>query len=424
MKKLKHNLMTQLISIGTIIFGIIFLSLGMFLPKSMLPIYEKHIYNYLKQPLDLISLEINANEVADDVAYLCIHSPNKVYVSDNLNLIIPAPPTQIIDNINSEYGKFTHFGKTYYYFTSYSNNVTKVAITDSAYINQMKRDVVSAIFPMLLITFIIIISLMIFWASNLVLKIKYLKDKVENIDNNDYIDNYKFKEDDELRVLSLAIDEMHYTLNRQEEYKNQMYQNISHDFKTPLTVIKSYIEAIEDGVQDTESGRKVIKEQLKKLENKVESLLYLNKLNYIKDNKDNHNYKEEQIDVTKIISSSIEKFKYERPDINWKVKIHDNKTVFNGTVDMWEAIVDNMLHNFIRYAKKEIKISIKNNKITFYNDGPTIDENIVSDLFTPYKKGIKGQFGLGLSIIKKSLYLIGYDIVVNNEKKGVKFTIY
>ena len=91
---------------------------------------------------------------------------------------------------------------------------------------------------------------------------------------------------------------------------------------------------------------------------------------------------------------------------------------------MWEAIVDNMLHNFIRYAKKEIKISIKNNKITFYNDGPTIDENIVSDLFTPYKKGIKGQFGLGLSIIKKSLYLIGYDIVVNNEKKGVKFTIY
>ena len=267
----------------------------------------------------------------------------------------------------------------------------------------------------------VIISLLIFWTSNLVLKIKHLKDKVDNIDNNDYIDNYKFKEDDELSILSRAIDDMHFTLNRQEEYKNQMYQNISHDFKTPLTVIKSYIEAIEDGIQDTESGSVIIKEQLKKLENKVESLLYLNKLNYIKDDK---NYKNEIVDVTKIISSSIEKFKYERPDIKWEVKINDNKTNFKGTTDMWEAIIDNMLQNFIRYAEKEIKITIKNNKITFYNDGPNLDETIMSDLFTPYKKGIKGQFGLGLSIIRKTLCLVGYEIVVRNEKKGVTFSIY
>ena len=56
------------------------------------------------------------------------------------------------------------------------------------------------------------------------------------------------------------------TLKTQDEYKNQMYQNISHDFKTPLTVIKSYIEAIEDGVQDEKSGLQVIKQEIKKLE--------------------------------------------------------------------------------------------------------------------------------------------------------------
>ncbi len=422
MKKQQYNtLINQLISIGIIIFGIILISFGMFLPKVMLPIYEKQIFNYLKQPLDLISLEVNENQIADDVAYLCIHSPDVVYISDNLYSIIPATPKQIVDNINSEYGKFTYLGEPYYYFTSSDNNVTKISIMNSTYINQLKHDVVYAILPILFITFLLIISLMILWASKLVLKIKHLKNKVDNIGNHDYIDDYKFKEDDELAVLSDAIDEMHYTLNKQEDYKNQMYQNISHDFKTPITVINSYIEAIEDGVQDTESGRKIIKEQLKKLENKVQSLLYLNKLNYIKDIS---NYKNEKVDVTKIISTSIEKFKYERPDINWKVKIHDNKTDFNGTVDMWETIIDNMFHNFMRYAEKEIKISIKNNKITFYNDGPNIDENIISDLFTPYKKGIKGQFGLGLSIIKKTLYLVGYEMVVNNEKKGVKFTIY
>ncbi len=421
MKNIRTNLMNQLISIGIIVFGIIFISLGFLLPRAMVPIYEKQIYNYLKQPLELLNSEIGGVEAIDDVAYICVHSPETFYISDNLSQIVPATPKQILDNINSEYGKFTLLGKTYYYFTSYSNNVTKISITNNTYITQMKQDVVYTIFPILFITFLVIISLMIFWTSNLVLKIKYLKDKVDNIDNDDYIDNYKFKENDELSVLSRAIDDMHYTLSKQEEYKNQMYQNISHDFKTPLTVIKSYIEAIEDGVQDAENGSKVIKEQLKRLENKVESLLYLNKLNYMKDIKD---YKDEFVDVTPIISSSIEKFKFERPDLKWEVKINDNKTNFNGTFDMWEAIIDNMLQNFTRYAEKEVKITIKNNKIMFYNDGPNIDETIMSDLFTPYKKGIKGQFGLGLSIIRKTLYLAGYEIVVHNEKKGVTFTIY
>ena len=53
---------------------------------------------------------------------------------------------------------------------------------------------------------------------------------------------------DELYTLDRAVSDMHLYLTEQEEYKNQMYQNISHDFKTPITVIKSYIEASEDGI--------------------------------------------------------------------------------------------------------------------------------------------------------------------------------
>ena len=90
---------------------------------------------------------------------------------------------------------------------------------------------------------------------------------------------------------------------------------------------------------------------------------------------------------------------------------------------MWEAIIDNLLNNFVRYADKTIKITIKNNKIILYNDGPNIDPNILNDIFTPYKKGVKGQFGLGLSIVKKTIMLLGYEISVHNEKKGISFII-
>ena len=198
-----------------------------------------------------------------------------------------------------------------------------------------------------------------------------------------------------------------------------MYQNISHNFKTPITVMKSYIEASEDGIETKEKTLEIIKEQLKKLEIKVHSLLYLNKLNYIKDQKNNLNV---TLDIKNIVNSSVDKFKMARPDVKFTLEM-DNNTTFRGSADMWEAIIDNILNNFIRYAKKEVKITIKKNVITLYNDGPNIEENILNDIFTPYEKGIKGVFGLGLSIVKKTLQFLKYDITIENAKNGVKFII-
>ena len=112
-------------------------------------------------------------------------------------------------------------------------------------------------------------------------------------------------------------------------------------------------------------------------------------------------------------------------DVDDEIKeldIEDNQ-VFRGTYDMWETIIDNLLNNFMRYAKKEIKITIKNHKITLYNDGENIDESIINNIFTPYEKGLNGMFGLGLSIIKKTLALLNYDITVSNVKDGVNFII-
>ena len=78
----------------------------------------------------------------------------------------------------------------------------------------------------------------------------------------------------------------------------------------------------------------------------------------------------------------------------------------------------------MRYADKTIKITAKNNRLTLYNDGPNIDPALLEGIFTPFRKGIKGEFGLGLSIVKKTLNILGYDITIKNEKKGVSFHIY
>ncbi len=413
---IRTTLYRQLVSLAVIICGIIFISLGLLLPKLLLPIYEKNIYQYLKQPLELIESNIDKVEF-DDIAYLYVVD-DKIIVSENLKDIINIDTKQILDRIDNEYGKFTYLGKTYYYYNIDTEYINKIAITNNDYLLEIRADIMKTLLPVIIGTLLITIGIIILWANQIVTKIYHLKEKVDNLDNDDYIDKYDYMVDDELSTLNKAIDDMKATLKKQEEYKNQMYQNISHDFKTPLTVIKSHIEAIEDGIMDPTTGGSIIKEQINKLEIKVHSLLYLNKLVYLKDIEK----KDEKIDIKPIIESSVNKFKIQRPDVEFIINI-SGKTIFNGTLDMWEAIIDNLLNNFMRYAIKEIKITIKNNKITLYNDGPHIDPDILNNIFTPYKKGIKGQFGLGLSIVKKTLNLLGYEINVNNEKKGISFII-
>ena len=274
----------------------------------------------------------------------------------------------------------------------------KIAITSDNYINSMKTGILKIILLVVGLTFIVITLLILVWSNGLVNRIKKLKDKIDNINNDEYNHNMIYDYDDELYTLEVAIENMRVYLKEQEEYKNQMYQNISHDFKTPITVIKSYIEASEDGIETKDKTLEITKEQINKLENKVHSLLYLNKLNYIKETKEN---------ISKECDVSIDK----------------KNTIFRGSDEMWEAIIDNILNNFIRYAKSKIKITIKNNKIILYNDGPNIDKTVLNNIFTPYEKGVKGVFGLGLSIVKKTLQYLNYDINITNEKSGVKFII-
>ena len=413
---IKTTLYRQLVSIAIIICGIIFISLGLLLPKLLLPIYEKNIYQYLKQPLELIENNIEQTEL-EDVAYIYVLD-DEIVVSENLKDIIDIDAKQILDRVDNEYGKFTYLGKTYYYYNIKTQYISKTALTNNNYLMEIRSDVMKTLLPIIIGTLLIAVGIIMLWANQLVKKIYHLKEKVDNLDNDEYVDKKQYTFDDELTSLSNAIDDMKATLKKQDEYKNQMYQNISHDFKTPLTVIKSHIEAIEDGIMDPQTGGAIIKEQLNKLEIKVHSLLYLNKLVYLKDLEKT----DKKINVKPIIESSIEKFKIQRPDVEFVVTA-SGRMIFNGTHDMWEAIIDNLLNNFIRYATKEIKITFKNNKITFYNDGPHIDTDILNNIFTPYKKGIKGQFGLGLSIVKKTLNLLGYEISDIKKKKGVSFII-
>ncbi|MBO5138890.1 MAG: HAMP domain-containing histidine kinase [Bacilli bacterium] len=414
----KGNLSKQLLFLIVIVFAIVFILLGVVLPKTLIPVAEQNIYSYLSEPLKLMQSDFSKDLKSSEVAYLYIID-DKIVVSDNLYEVVAVNNTnQIIKNTTKNYGKFIYNHKTYYYYTIRTGDITKIALTGDSYINKTKAEILRAILPIVIGTLLIIGIILVVWSSIIVLKIEKLKEKVDNFDNDSY--NYKpnFKIDDEIKSLGLAIEDMCISLKSQEEYRNQMYQNISHDFKTPLTVIKSYIEAVHDNVEDASVALKVIEEQTDKLETKVHSLLYLNKLDYLKDSK----IDPVLVDMKTLIEDEVSKFKWKRKDIEFVVDF-DNKSKYYGTYEHWETILDNLLNNFMRYTNRTIKITARQNRLILYNDGPLIDNNLLEGIFTPFRKGIKGEFGLGLSIVKKTLNIMGYDISIKNEKKGVSFII-
>ncbi|MBQ7140014.1 MAG: HAMP domain-containing histidine kinase [Bacilli bacterium] len=420
MKK-EISLSNQLILISLIVFLILTVSLTIFLPKALSPYFEETVYTFLNQPLKYFSNSITENYFNENIVYIQINNSGNMIISENAKKVFKTEDyNRIINKIKYKNGKFKIKTRNYYYVTTVNKDTTKITITDEKFVNGMKNRIFVSILPIIIITFLLILIALLIWCNFLIHKIYLLKNKVKNIKDENYDHTPKIRLEDELKMLEDTIESVRLVMLEQENFKNEMYQNISHDFKTPISVIKSYIEANRDGVINNDETRNVVSEQINKLDNKVKSLLELNKLEYLKDHYSNT---DGEINIVEIVNKSVQKFKLENKNIRWKIICKRGKIIYKGTQDMWESILDNLFGNFMRYAKKNITVEILQKKLILFNDGESIDENIISNIFSPYKKGMKGQFGLGLSIVQKTCKILGYEVKVENVKNGVKFII-
>ena len=203
-------------------------------------------------------------------------------------------------------------------------------------------------------------------------------------------------------------------LQKNEETKQEMLQNLSHDFKTPIAVIKSYAESINDGLSDQNTANVIINEA-DKLTHKVKRLLQYNSLEYLEKTEEFYD-----VPMKELILEIVESFKFQT-DLKFDLNLEDVN--FKGYRENWYTVVDNIIDNAKRYAKTTIKIILKPDKLCIYNDGEHIDEKFINNAFKPYEKGSKGQFGLGMSIASKTVDFFGMKLKVANEEVGVTFMI-
>lgn len=295
-----------------------------------------------------------------------------------------------------------------------TNNLNVIAFTANGYFTEFDNP----FSPLMRFSFIALVLLgnviILMWSRITVDRIKRLQGEVQLLRQTNYQEPVEIDGNDEITDLAKTIEKMRQEIQYSEKSKQEMLQNISHDFKTPIAVIQSYAEAIADGVSDV-SEAEVIMKQAEMLNQKVKQLLELNKLEYLKDSSEFEN-----IRIKDVITNIVNNQKY-RTNITFSLEL-DESTYF-GVKENFYTAFSNIIDNALRYAKSTIIITLKQKKLTFFNDGEPIDEKFINHVFKPYDKGQNGLFGLGMSIVQKTCSHFNLILRIENVENGVKFII-
>lgn len=293
---------------------------------------------------------------------------------------------------------------------TYSNNMRKL---ESILINSLVYITVIVVG-----FFFVILAL---WVLTLIHPLNLMKNYIEKIKNGDEEPTLNITRSDEIGELADALVEMNKELKKQEKTKAEMIHNISHDLKTPIATIKSYGESIKDGIfpyGTLENSVDVILENADRLESKVYSLLYMNRIEYLISNAG----KNEKTNMKEVIDLVVKNTQLIKPNIEIITKL--DEVYFSGIEETWRVAIENIIENALRYAENKIEIVLTHDELTIANDGPCMDEDLIDTLFKPFEKGVGGKFGLGLSIVSKVVHANQYEVSGENLTQGVIFRIY
>jgi len=297
-----------------------------------------------------------------------------------------------------------------YMWESYQNDLVKTLLTRIIWI----------------IAAILILSwLPSFWLARYLSRpLISMEEHVRRIADRDWYEPLPCDRNDEIGQLAQSIERMRGRLVKQDEAQQTFLQHISHELKTPVMVIRSYAQAIADGVfprGGLEGSIQVIDEEAERLEKKVRDLLYLNKINYLSA----HPQEDEEFIIEEIIQKVIDLLRWQRSDLVWNVEGEGH--LIKGDTEQWKVAIENLLDNQIRYAGHYINIRVSQQsdsvRIRIWNDGPALDEPQIEQLFKKYQVGDKGQFGLGLPIVQQVVLRHNGEIWAANEEGGAAFYI-
>ncbi|MDK2966821.1 MULTISPECIES: HAMP domain-containing sensor histidine kinase [Lacrimispora] len=238
---------------------------------------------------------------------------------------------------------------------------------------------------------------------------------------------------DEMGYLAATLNYMSDEINKMEEYQRTFIANVSHDFRSPLTSIKGYLEAILDGTIPPQMHEKYLTrvisetERLNKLTqgmltlNTLDSKGYLNRTNF---------------DINRVIKDTAASFEgtCSTKNITFDLTFSDNIQMVYADLGKIQQVLYNLIDNGIKFSHTDstiyIQASSKYEKIfvSIKDTGIGIPKDSIKKIWERFYKSDlsrgkdKKGTGLGLAIVREIIQSHGENIdVVSTEGVGSEF---
>lgn len=287
---------------------------------------------------------------------------------------------------------------------------------------------------MLIILFLLSLIILIFFTEIVYIPLRKITEATEQYASGNMHYEFTVESEDEMGYLAATLSYMASEIARSEDDQKKFVANVSHDFRSPLTSIKGYLEAMIDGTIPLEMHEKYLTillnetERLRKLTN---SLLTLNNLNTkgIMLNKTD-------FDINRTIRNVAASFEgtCRAKTIAIELVLTGEEMYVVADVDKIQQVLYNLLDNAIKFSHHnsviKLETSEKHNKVfvSVKDSGigiPKDDLKLIWDRF--YKSDLsrgkdKKGTGLGLSITKEIIRSHGENInVISTEGVGTEF---
>ena len=227
-------------------------------------------------------------------------------------------------------------------------------------------------------------------------------------------------------------------LKKLQRMRKDFVDNVSHELRTPITLIKGFVETLEDGaLEEPESAKKflaIIKTHSERLTQIIEDLLALSRIEQDQE----FELETESCFLHTLISRSVRvcELKAEKKEVKLQYFCSDTINITVNAPLLEQAIV-NLIDNAIKYSppQKKVLISVSQSKteikISISDEGNGISKEHLPFLFQRFYRVDKarsrdlGGTGLGLSIVKHiALAHRGHVEVESTLNQGSIFSIY
>lgn len=265
--------------------------------------------------------------------------------------------------------------------------------------------------------------------------IRRIQDVARRLSEEDYEARTGLDKRDEIGQLARSVDALAGDLkiardmkDRQEQQRNDFLANISHELRTPVTVLKASLEALNDGVVNKPEDVRAYHEQMLKdtqgLQVLVNDLMDLSRLQNL-----DFPIEKSELFLGEVLNDALRSAERlaDKKDIRIKRDVMAEPFPFLGDYARLKQMLLIVLDNAIKFSKPgdSIQVSLNNTGITVFDEGAGIREEELAHLFNRFRKSRSEEnregSGLGLAIAREIALRHRIRLHITSEEgKGTK----